>query len=74
MTYDQLAAHFGGPTRAADALGIEDRRTVHAWKRRGVPARWQMKAEKVSGGKLRADKESRREAAEFASYFAKEAA
>ena len=69
MTYDQLVGHFGGPTKAADALGIEDRRTVHAWSRRRVPSRWQMKAEKLTDGKLRADKESRREAVEFASYL-----
>lgn len=66
MNYQQLAAHFGGPTKAAEALGIEDRQTVHGWSRRGIPAKWQVKVEVITDGKLRADKASRREISEIA--------
>lgn len=70
MNYEQLVGHFGGPTKAADALGIEDRRTVHAWKERRIPSKWQMKAQVISEGKLQADEEAKNEAAEIAGYVA----
>ena len=69
MKYDQLDRHFGGPQKIATALGIKSRQTVHSWKSIGVPAKWQLKAERLSGGKLRADREARREAAEFSAYW-----
>lgn len=73
MTYEQLVAHFGGPTKAGDALGL-DRRHVFNWKDRRIPSKWQMKAEMVSRNKLRADRPARKEATEFASYMERAAA
>lgn len=60
---------FGGPSKAAQALGIESRQTVDSWRARRIPSKWQMKAENISGGKLRADREARKEAEEMASYL-----
>ena len=70
MDYEQLVAHFGGPTKAAEALGLEDRRAVATWKNRRIPSKWQIKAENVSNGALQADQEARDEAAEIARDFA----
>jgi len=70
MDYDQLVTHFGGPTKAAEALGLEDRRAVATWKARRIPTKWQIKAEAISGGALKADQEARDEAAEIAKDFA----
>lgn len=70
MTYDQLCEFFDGPTKAAEALGLEDRRQVATWKGRRIPSKWQIKAENISGGKLKADREAREEAAEIARDFA----
>jgi hypothetical protein len=71
MDYAQLVVHFGGLTKAADALGI-DRRMVDAWKKRRIPSKWQMKAETLSGGVLKADQEAQDEAAEIAGYVAEQ--
>jgi hypothetical protein len=70
MTYEQLVAFFDGPTKAAEALGLKDRRQVATWIGRRIPSKWQIKAENISDGKLRADKEARDEAAEIARDFA----
>lgn len=70
MNYDQLVAHFDGPTKAAQALGLEDRRQVATWNGRRIPSKWQIKAENLSNGALKADKEARAEAAEIARDFA----
>lgn len=70
MNYEQLVEHFGGPTKAAEALGIEDRQTVAAWKNRRIPSKWQIKAQNVSGGAVKADREARDEATEIASDLA----
>jgi hypothetical protein len=67
MRYEDLIGHFGGLTKAAEALGL-DRRVVHAWRKRRIPSRWQLKAESLSDGVLRADDEARDEAVEYASY------
>jgi hypothetical protein len=69
MTYEQLMGFFGGPSKAAKALGIPSRQTVDSWRERRIPAKWQMKAENLSGGKLRADRQARKEAEEMASYL-----
>ncbi len=66
MKYAQLVAHFGGPTKAAKALGIQDRRRVHAWSTRRIPAKWQVKVEVITDGKLRADSAAKREVVEMA--------
>lgn len=68
MQYDELVAHFGGLSKAAAALEL-DRRAVNAWSKRRIPSKWQMKAESVTDGKLRADDEARAEATEMASYI-----
>ncbi len=69
-TYENLVAHFQGLSKAAKALDL-DRRTVNSWsKRPRIPSRWQMKAETLSDGALRADDEARAEATEMASYVA----
>ena len=73
MTYAQLIDHFRGLTKAADALGV-DRRHVFNWKKRRIPSKWQVQAEVVSDGKLRADKASRNEATQFAPYIKRAAA
>ena len=70
MNYKQMVAHFGGLSKAAQALGLP-RQTVHMWKRRGrIPSRWQIKAEARSDGKLRADRSARAEAMEIVAYVA----
>jgi hypothetical protein len=69
MQYADLVAHFGGPSDAADALGIDDRQTVHSWKTRRIPSKWQMKAQAITGGKLTADAQARSEAEELAGYL-----
>lgn len=68
MNYDQLTSHFGGPTKAAEALGLDDRRAVAAWKDRRIPSKWQMKAQAITNGVLKADKEAQTDAAEMAGY------
>lgn len=68
MKYKQLVRHFGGLSKSAQALGL-NRQTVHAWGVRDrIPGKWQMKAQALSGGALRADHEAKREALEMASY------
>jgi hypothetical protein len=70
MDYEQLCAFFDGPTKAAEALGLDDRRQVATWNGRRIPSKWQIKAEAISHGKLKADKEARDEAAEIARHVA----
>lgn len=56
MTYQELVAHFGGTqTKTAAALGC-DQSLVSRWKREGMPLRWQLIAEAVSGAVLLADR------------------
>jgi hypothetical protein len=69
MHYEDLVGHFGGLSKAASALDL-DRRAVNAWSKRRIPSKWQMKAEAITDGKLRADDEARAEATEMASYVA----
>ena len=72
MTYDDLKEFFGdSPSKIAEALGIEDRRTVAAWSERRIPSKWQIKAAAVSKGKLDPDEDARREATEFAKDYLK---
>ena len=65
MNYQKLCDFFGGPTKAAEALGIDGRQTVAAWKNRRIPSKWQIKAQSVSKGALKADQEAHAEAAEI---------
>jgi hypothetical protein len=72
MTYTQLVAHFGGLTKAADALGL-DRRHVWNWSDRRIPSKWQVKAEHITNRKLKADPQSKADAAAFLEYAARAA-
>lgn len=65
MNYASLVSHYGGLSKAAEALEL-DRRTVHAWSKRRIPSKWQVKVEVLTDGKLRADRDARREATEIA--------
>lgn len=70
MNYKDLVAHFGGPSKAAQVLGLEDKRqTVHAWQYRPrIPSKWQLKAEALSRGRLKADRQAHQDAVELAGY------
>lgn len=71
MNYKQVLAHFGGLSKAAQALGVE-RQNVHNWGARGrIPSRWQLKAERISCGRLKADAASKRDALDMAQYVFK---
>ena len=55
MTYDELIAHYGTPSAAAAARGI-DRQRVFGWKNRDrIPTDDQLEYEVLSAGALRAD-------------------
>lgn len=69
MRYEELVAHFGGPTNAAQALGKKNKQSVHVWRRRRIPSRWQLKASVLSGGKLKPDRQALRDARELAGYL-----
>jgi hypothetical protein len=69
MKYNELVACWGSLTSASKALGIKNIQTVHAWKdRKRIPTRWQLKATALSGGRLKPDRQARRDAAELAAY------
>lgn len=56
MTYEQLHLYFGGPSKAAEALGASSRQTVDSWSRLSrIPTKWQIRAAAKSGGKLKLD-------------------
>ena len=69
MRYYQVVGHFGGLTKAGNALGL-DRRRVHEWKKRGIPSFWQLKIEHVTDGDLQADRKAKLELAEYAKFLA----
>jgi DNA-binding transcriptional regulator YdaS (Cro superfamily) len=55
MTIDQLVQYFGSQAKAAQALGCTQP-CVSNWKtRQRIPALQQIKAERISRGKLKAD-------------------
>ena len=55
MLYDELLQHFGGLTRAAEALGYR-KQTIHSWKVRGsIPFDHQYRIQMKTRGRLRAD-------------------
>ena len=57
MTIDQLIKHFGSQIKVAHALGCSQP-CVSNWKTRGkVPALQQLKAQSITEGKLKADRE-----------------
>lgn len=56
MTYDDLLKHFGSEVEIQRALELEHRQTVNKWKgMKRIPTDHQIKAEVVTGGKLKAD-------------------
>lgn len=56
MKLDQVVKHFKTQTAAAQALGVTQP-TLSNWKKRGfIPAIQQLRIEKVTKGKLKADK------------------
>lgn len=58
MTPNDLIAYYGTQTAAAEALGTRQS-TVSDWCRAGhVPYHWQMLAEEVTAGALRADRDA----------------
>ena len=62
MTYEQLIAHFGSQAEAARVIGIKPP-SVCEWQKNGIPELRQIQIERLTKGKLRADKASDREAA-----------
>ena len=68
MDARQIEKHFGGLSEAARALDTS-RQVVYGWREKGVPDEWQLKAEKVSGGVLKASKKAREFALRIASYL-----
>ena len=67
MTYNQVIAHFGGLSKAAQGIGSY-RQLVHTWKRRKrIPTSWQIKIEGITG--LKADGVARCTALEMSSYL-----
>jgi hypothetical protein len=68
-TYDELVAHYGRPSDAATALEV-DRRLVDGWKKRRIPSRYQLKAQFLTSGELKADQEAMNEGQEIARYMA----
>jgi hypothetical protein len=73
MKYDDVVSHFGTPSDAARALGV-DRRLVDGWKKRRIPTKHQLKARQLSDGVLVPDEEAVREAAELAALVQQAAA
>lgn len=69
MNYEQAIKHFGGCVHVARALGIDNKQTVHYWRGRRIPSKWQMKIESLTRGKLRADEDARKDAAEMAALL-----
>lgn len=68
MVYEDLIGHFGAPSDAAKALGV-DRRLVDGWKKRRIPTKHQLKAQSLSSGELTPDVEAQRDAEELRAIF-----
>lgn len=68
MNYHDLLAHYIRPIDIANALGVS-RQMVDAWKDRRIPSRHQLKAERITDGKLKADTQAHEEAEEFAALL-----
>lgn len=67
MTYNQIVDHYGGLSKAAQALGFS-RQRVHAWKKIRIPSDEQLRIAALTG--LKADRQSYKQAARIASYVA----
>jgi DNA-binding transcriptional regulator YdaS (Cro superfamily) len=55
MKAEQLIEYFGGQAKAAAYLGIP-RQTVFHWVSRGIPLKEQFRIERVTAGKLQAER------------------
>lgn len=55
MKVTQLSKQFGNQTKAADFLGLT-RATISVWKKRGIPLKQQFRIERITNGKLRAER------------------
>jgi DNA-binding transcriptional regulator YdaS (Cro superfamily) len=53
VNYEDLIQYFGSQAATAKAFGIQQP-SVAEWKKRGVPERRQLEAEKITGGELKA--------------------
>jgi hypothetical protein len=72
VKYDQVERRLGGPALIAKALNRNrkkpvNKQTVNHWKKRGIPAWWQIELEPLTG--LKADKAARDEALRMAAYM-----
>lgn len=68
MNYNDLIAHWGGLSKAAQALGLE-RQKVFVWKKRRIPSKWQLKASTASKGRLKPDATAKQDAATVVAYM-----
>lgn len=59
MTHQDLVAHYGTATKAAEALGYTKQAISH-WKRAGIPFDAQWRIQMKTKGKLRAHLPERR--------------
>jgi len=73
MKFSQVVAHYGGTTRAAEALGCA-KQTVDSWKTHRIPSHWQAEIEVASEGKLTADKETYRDAKAYSEFLSRQPA
>ena len=55
MKVDQIARYYGNQSKAAEKLGYT-RATISIWKKRGVPLKQQYRLERITAGKLRAER------------------
>lgn len=67
MTYNQIVGHYGGLSKAAQALGFSKQR-MHAWKQIRIPSDIQLRIAALTG--LQPDRQAYQEAARLASYAA----
>ncbi|HZM36004.1 MAG TPA: Cro/CI family transcriptional regulator [Burkholderiales bacterium] len=70
MRYEEVVAHFGGVTKTAQALETK-KQVVHHWSDHArIPSKWQLKIQRRTRGRLKADKRSRDDARIFLSAIA----
>lgn len=68
MLYGDVVGFWGTPSGAAKALNV-DRRLVDGWKKRRIPTKHQLNAQRLSDGKLIPDEQAKQEAAELAALL-----
>lgn len=65
MTYNQIVDHYGGLSKAAQALGFSKQR-IFAWKQIRIPSDVQFEIAAATG--LKADRQAYKDAAKIAAY------